>query len=120
MAPKTWPHQQKKIKRYKKNSNGVDSFNENEVSVCKWCIESKQHRASFSKVRATQAKELLGLVCSHISRKIQTTTHSGCHYYLTFIDNYLRYTFVYLIKYKNKVFNKFIQLKEFFERQRNH
>ncbi len=66
----------------------------------------------------TRVIEILGLIHSNISRPLQTSTHSSCKYFLTFIDDFSRYTFVYLIKHK--VFDKFLQYKEFVECQTNH
>ncbi len=50
-------------------------------------------------------------ICGHIQR----STYYGCIYFFTFIDDYTRYTFVYLLHYKSKVFAKFKQFKQLVE-----
>ncbi len=65
-----------------------------------------------------RATKILGLVHSNISRPLQINTHFSCKYFLTFIDDFSRYTFVYLIKHR--VFDKLLQYKEFVECQTNH
>ncbi len=93
----------------------MDTFNDNTFTSCKCCIEGRQHCASFPKVGATRATKILGLVHSNISGPLQTNTHSSCKYFLTFINDFSRYTFVYLIKHKYEMFDKFLQYKEFVE-----
>ncbi len=55
-------------------------------------------------------------ICGHI----QTSTYYGCTYFITFIDDYTRYTIVYLLHYKFKAFAKFKQFKQLVENQTNY
>ena len=52
---------------------------------------------------------------SGVCGKIQTASLSGGHYFLTFIDDYTRYVWVYTLKNKSKVFEKFIEWKALVE-----
>ena len=41
----------------------------------------------------------------------------GFHYYVLFIDHFTRFTWIYLLKSKSKVFSKFIESKAMIETQ---
>ena len=51
---------------------------------------------------------------------MQISTHSGCMYFITCIDDMSRYCHVYLIKHKSEALDKFIEYKTFVEKQTNH
>jgi hypothetical protein len=42
---------------------------------------------------------------------------SGCEYYLTFIDDYSRKTWIYFLKTKSEVFKRFQEFKALVENQ---
>jgi hypothetical protein len=88
----------------------VDGMNLKEVPlhhVCEACIEGKQQRTSSPKDEATKASKLLELVHSDVCGPMKTTSCGGARYFVTFIDDFLRKTHVYLSKAKGEVFNKF-------------
>jgi hypothetical protein len=45
---------------------------------------------------------------------------SGCKYFLTFIDDFSRRTWVYFLKLKSEVFDKFLAYKALVEKQSRH
>ena len=47
----------------------------------------------------------------------QVTSLGGAKYFLTFIDDFLKMTFVYFLSTKNDVFEKFVQFCHAIERQ---
>ena len=47
--------------------------------------------------------------------EIQTPSLGGGHYFLTFIDDNTRYVWVYILKSKNQVFEKFVEWKALVE-----
>jgi transposase InsO family protein len=46
-----------------------------------------------------------------------TVSLSGCHYYVTFIDDFSRKTWIYFIKTKDEVFSRFQEFKALMEKQ---
>ena len=98
----------------------MDSFNENYMTFCQSCIIGKQHKQNIPKGGATRATQLLELIHSDICGPTQVGTYSSCKYFITFIDDFSRYFFVYLMKQKSKADDKFIHYKNFVENQTNH
>ena len=60
---------------------------------------------------------MLELINSDVCGHIPSTYLSGYEYYVTFIDDYSRKTWIYFLKTKSKVFRKF---KEFKSLKENH
>ena len=57
--------------------------------------------------QSERANELLGLIHSDICGLLSSTAREGFQYFITFIDNFSRYGYVYLMKHKSKSFEKF-------------
>ena len=55
------------------------------------------------------------LIHSDISGPMPTTSMNGSRYFLTFIDDFSRYTWVFFIKKKSEVLEKFTELKALIE-----
>jgi len=55
--------------------------------------------------------ELLGLIHRNLVDLKQLTTGGGKNYFVTFIDDYSKYTKVYLIKNKDEAFAMFLSYK---------
>lgn len=77
---------------------------------CEICAKSKQPRKPFKSVKRNLS--ILELIHSDVCDSTKTTTRGGNRYLVTFIDNFFRYYYYYLIKFKNKTFNKFKIYKE--------
>jgi len=60
------------------------------------------------------------IVHSDLCGPMQTPSIGGSHYVLTFIDNYTRKTWVFLLKHKSEVFEHFRQYKALVENQSGH
>ena len=90
--------------------SSFDYDSSSEISFCHACVEGKLHKSQFPTTGGRRAKELLGL-CG----KIQTPSLGGGHYFLTFIDDNTRYVWVYILKSKNQVFEKFVEWKALVE-----
>jgi histone deacetylase 1/2 len=76
------------------------------LAVCDACQQGKSHQLPFvssSRVVTTP----LELVYSDVWGPAQTSV-SGHKYYVSFIDAYSRFTWLYLLKTKADVFNVFI------------
>ena len=85
------------------------------TEICKGCILGKHLEHKFDRGKASQASGILGLIHSDINRPIPITSLNGSRYVLTFIDDFLRYTWAFLIKKKSDVLKKFIELKALIE-----
>lgn len=57
-----------------------------------------------------RAKDLLGLIHTDVCGPFRTLSRNGERYFVTFTDDYSRYGYVYLMKFKHETFEKF---KEF-------
>lgn len=86
-------------------------------NICEGCILDKQHRETFPTGNLVRAKEPLEIVHSDLCGKMQTPPIGGSHYVLTFIDDYIRKTWVFLIKQKSEMFERFHQYKALVENQ---
>ena len=76
------------------------------VLSCETCILAKSHRHSF-KLNNTREKSPFALVYSDVWGPAPVTGGQGFRYFLLFIDDFSRMTWVYLLKTKSKVFEKF-------------
>ena len=83
--------------------------------ICKGCIVDKHLEDKFDRGKASCAKSILGLSHSDISGTIPTTYMSGSWYVITFIDNFFRYTWVFFLKKKYEVLERFTEFKALFE-----
>ena len=59
----------------------------------------------------SRAKRVLDIVHSDVCGLMSTTSLSVYVYYVSFIDDYSRKTWIYLLKAKNEVFGKFKEFK---------
>ena len=88
--------------------------------VCSGCVIKKHHRDSFDKRASWHASVPLELVHSDLCGPLPSASFSGFKYFLTFIDEYSRRTWVYFLKLKNEVFNMFLAYKALVEIQSSH
>jgi transposase InsO family protein len=88
--------------------------------VCVVCVLGKHHRDSFDKRASWHASGPLQLVHSDLCGPFSSPSFSGCKYFLTFIDDFSRRTWVYFLKLKSEVFDKFLAYKALVEKQSGH
>ena len=84
--------------------------------VCKPCLEKKMIMRPF-KVKGYRAKEVLDLVHTDLCGPMSTSVRGGYEYFITFINDYSRYGYIYLMRHKSEDFEKF---KEFKAEVENH
>ena len=96
--------------------NGFDFDSSKEALFCEPCAEGKHHRSPFPAASVKQSKQPLELVHSDVCGKIGTPSLSGAEYFLTFTDDYTHYSWVYVLKRKDEVFEKFQEWKALAER----
>jgi transposase InsO family protein len=90
---------------------------EHELPFCKGCIYGKQHRQPFEKKDAKRATETLGIIHTDVCGPMKTESISGAKYFLMFIDDKTRKTFVYFLRSKDQVFTKFEEFKALVENE---
>ncbi|KAJ0577826.1 putative RNA-directed DNA polymerase [Helianthus annuus] len=87
-----------------------------EIGQCEGCASGKLHKLPFhsSTRRATQVLEVIHTdVCGPMPVK----SLGGSRYFLLFIDDFSRMTWVYFIEKKSEVFSKFKVFKDLVEKQ---
>ncbi|KAJ0532224.1 putative RNA-directed DNA polymerase [Helianthus annuus] len=80
--------------------------------VCTDCCIGKQHRHPIPKTSTWRAKEKLELIHSDICGPISPKSNSGKRYILSFIDDYSRKAWVYVIAEKSEAFDCFKEFKK--------
>lgn len=97
------------IKRLKSDGfvEGPDIIDCGIDEICGICQEGKLTRLPFPKVADKSSKHPLDLIHSDVCGPMQTSTPSGKRFMVTFIDDYTRYTRIYLIDHKSEVADKF-------------
>ena len=70
--------------------------------ACEGCVEGKQARQPIPSDGGTRATKVLELVHSDVCRPMRTTSMGGGRYFLTFIDDFSRKLWVYVLKSKRE------------------
>lgn len=83
---------------------------------CDVCAQGKMTRVKFPKVADNHSKSVLDLVHTDVCGPMHTETPGKKKYILTFIDDFSKYTVVYLLNQKSEVFRK---LQHFIEMATN-
>jgi len=88
--------------------------------LCEGCIEGKQHCKPFPSDGGMRATEPLEIVHSDVCGPMRTTSLGGARYFLTYIDDFSRKVWVYLLKSKGECLKKFKEFKALVETQSEH
>ncbi|WVZ01111.1 hypothetical protein V8G54_027180 [Vigna mungo] len=78
---------------------------------CEVCIIAKQTRRPFKTHLVMRSKERLEVVHSDVCGPMETPTLSGNRYFVTFVDEFSRMTWVFLIKLKSEALEVFKRYK---------
>ena len=81
-----------------------------DFSKCPVCVEAKHAKKPFKHITSRKT-ELLELVYSDLADFKNTVSKGGKKYYITFVDDFSRYTKVYLLKSKDEAENMFLKFK---------
>jgi hypothetical protein len=81
--------------------------------VCAGCALDKHHRDNFDKHASWHTSGPLQLVNSDLCGPLSSPSFFGCKYFLTFIDNFSRRSWVYFLKL---VSDKFLAYKALVEK----
>lgn len=86
----------------------------NEYVACEGCALGKIHRDEFPSNSDRRRRYVLELVHSYVYGSMQTRS-LGAYYFLLFIDDFTRYTWVYFLRKRNDVFEYFKEFKNIAE-----
>ena len=86
------------------------------LPVCEPCLEEKMTMKPF-KAKCYRAKEVLDLLHIDLCGPMSTNARGGYEYFITFINDYSRYEYIYLMRHKSEAFEK---LKGFKAEVENH
>ena len=99
-----------------KNKNMVDGLNDYslEFDFCEHCIYGKQNHVQFY-YSSHKSSRLLDLIHFDVFGLIKVPSISRALYYVSFVDEYLRRTWVYFLRSKYDIFNQFKEFKALLE-----
>ena len=78
--------------------------------VCESCLQGKMIKLFFVEHRE-RITEILALVHSNVCGPFDVPARGGYLYFIIFIDDFLRYEYMYLMRYKSEAFEKFKNFK---------
>jgi len=87
-----------------------------EDKFCEHWIYGKQSRVRFPS-RSTRKMRIIELVHSDVFGLVSVTSLGGSMYYVAFIDDFSRKTWIYFLRKKSKVFKRFKEFKTLAENQ---
>lgn len=99
---------------HKQGLIGTGSFEK--LEFCEHCLFGKQKKVKFSHGSHT-TKAIVDYVHSDIWGPTRVPSLGGARYFITFIDDWSRKVWVYLLKHKNQAFKCFKQWKALVENQ---
>ena len=82
--------------------HGLISYKQDVHDKCEICIESKIRKKPFPSTNRDSL--LLKLIHSDVCELNGILTKGGKYYFITFIDDFSRYTYVYLMRNKDESF----------------
>ena len=94
----------------------LGAFDYESFATCESCIMGKLPRSPFSGI-GERAKGILELIHSDVCGPMLVQARSDSFYFITFIDDFSRYGWVYLMRYKSEAFEKFREFKNEVEKQ---
>ncbi|KAK4395834.1 Retrovirus-related Pol polyprotein from transposon TNT 1-94 [Sesamum angolense] len=85
--------------------------------ACEACLQGKQHKKPFPSGTSWRAKAVLELIHTDVCGPMRTPSHEQNRYFILFIDDYSRMTWVYFMREKSEVFKVFKKLKNLVGKQ---
>jgi hypothetical protein len=87
-----------------------------DFDFCEHCLYGKQNRVRFPS-GATRAEGILLLVHSDVFGPVSVPSLGKSMYYVSFIDDFSRKTWIYFLRKKSEVFDRFKEFKALVENQ---
>jgi hypothetical protein len=92
-------------------------INQIDLDFCEHCVYGKQKRDRFLRVKKEKKSERLEIVHTNVWEQTHVSSIGGSRYYVTFIDDATRQTWVYCIRQKYDVFDTFNKWKSLVENE---
>jgi hypothetical protein len=89
----------------------------NEKVACDGCALGKMHRDEFPSNPDRKKRDVLDIVHTNVCGPMQTRSLGGAFYFLLFIDDCTRYTWVYFLRRKSDVFEYFKEFRTMVEKK---
>ncbi|RVW45213.1 Retrovirus-related Pol polyprotein from transposon TNT 1-94 [Vitis vinifera] len=86
------------------------------LPVCESCLEGKMTKRPFS-AKGERAKVPLEIIHTDVCGPLNVKARGGYEYFVTFINDYSRYRYVYLMQRKSEAFEKFKEFRAEAEKQ---
>jgi hypothetical protein len=99
---------EKRIEKFHKDGL-LSSFDFESFDMCESCLLSKMTKAPFTG-QSERASDLLGLVHTDVCGPMSSVARGGFQYFITFIDEFSRYKYIYLVRHKSESFEKFKEI----------
>ena len=93
----------------------IPKLNIDSKHKCETCVEAKLTRSSHKRVERNT--KVLYIIHSDVCDLKFTPTRGENKYFITFIDDYTKYCYIYLLKSKDEIIDKFKIYKEEVETQ---
>ncbi|KAL0368054.1 UNVERIFIED_CONTAM: Retrovirus-related Pol polyprotein from transposon TNT 1-94 [Sesamum calycinum] len=87
--------------------------------ACEAYLQGKQHKKPFPSRTPWRAKAVLELIHTDVCGPMRTPSHEQNRYFILFIDDYSRMTWVYFMREKSEVFKVFKKFKNLVENGRS-
>nr|GEV56620.1 hypothetical protein [Tanacetum cinerariifolium] len=84
----------------------LNSIDIESLGKCVSYMSGKMARKPYSH-QVERARDLLGLIHTDVCDPFKIVSRQAASYFVTFTDDFSRYSYVYLLKYKHKVFETF-------------
>jgi hypothetical protein len=91
---------EKCIERLHKNGL-LSSFDFESFDMCESCLHRKMTKAPFTS-QSERMSDLLGLVHTDVCGPMSSVSRGGFQYFITFIDDFSRYGYIYLMRHKSE------------------
>jgi len=98
----------------KRTVTGVPELSKKQDDVCRGCALDKYAKAAYSKSN-NRDKSALGLIHLDICGPMSTKSLSGAEYFVTFNDDHSRKTWIYFLRTKDEVSDRFKEFKSLVE-----
>ncbi|GKA64134.1 retrotransposon protein, putative, ty1-copia subclass [Tanacetum coccineum] len=105
----------KRIKKLQQDGL-LKSMDEESFDQCVSCLTGKMTRKPFPH-RTERATDLLGIIHTYVCGPLRHVSRQDASYFITFMDDYSRYGYIYLLKHKHEVFETFKVFKNEVENQ---
>ncbi|PKU80445.1 Retrovirus-related Pol polyprotein from transposon TNT 1-94 [Dendrobium catenatum] len=102
-------HPHNRVFNFISNCNSLLNINKNHNS-CEFCTAAKCHKLVFPHSNHRQSHPL-DLIHSDVWGPAPTVTNQGFRFYVIFIDDCTRYTWIYPLQFKSDVFSVFVTFK---------